>query len=84
MPHYTPSNIANERSHLVPDSTRTHACHSCGDTMNHLRTIPKLGVRPEKLIFICPSCEEVDTKELISARREIASYFPNHSTFQNS
>jgi len=33
--------------------------------MEHLRTLPKLGVRPEKLIFVCPSCKEVDTKELI-------------------
>jgi hypothetical protein len=32
--------------------------------MKHLRTIPKLGVRLEKLIFVCPSCKEVDTKEV--------------------
>jgi hypothetical protein len=78
MPYYTPSNIANERSHLEPDSTRTLVCPSCGDTMRHLHTIPQVGVRLEKLIFVCPSCEEVDTKELIRARHEIASNFPNH------
>jgi hypothetical protein len=38
-------------------------CLSCGDTMKHLRTIAKLGVRPKQFIFVCPSCKGVDTKE---------------------
>jgi hypothetical protein len=64
MPYYTPSTPAIERPHAVPGSTRTLACRSCGDTMEHLRTIPRLGVRPEQLIFVCPSCKGVVTKEL--------------------
>jgi hypothetical protein len=32
--------------------------------MKHSRTISKLGVRPARLIFVCPSCKAVDYKEL--------------------
>jgi hypothetical protein len=64
MPHYTPSVPAIERAQPVPDNTRTLVCLSCGDTMKHLRTIAKFGVRPEKLIFVCPSCKGVEAKEL--------------------
>jgi hypothetical protein len=35
-----------------------------GDTIKHFRTISKFGVRPEQLIFVCPSCNGVDTKEI--------------------
>ena len=66
MSFYTPSTPANERSPITPGNTPTLVCLSCGDIMQHLRTIPKLGVRPEKLIFRCPSCKGIDTKELIS------------------
>jgi len=41
----------------------TLVCRCCGDTMMHLRTIPKVGVCPERIIFICPSCKEIDAKE---------------------
>ena len=46
---------------LAPAPNRTPAlvCHSCGDTMNVDRKIPKLGVRPELLVFVCPSCKEI-------------------------
>jgi len=64
MPYYTPSTSAIERSSPVPNSTPTIVCLSCGDTMKHFRTISKLGVRPEQLIFVCPSCKGVDTKEV--------------------
>ena len=64
MSYYTPSTPAIERSPPVQGNTPTIVCLSCGDTMKHLRTIPKLGVRLEKLIFVCPSCKEVDTKEV--------------------
>ena len=67
--YYTPSTSSVERRHRVPDSKRTIVCLSCGDTMMHLRTLPKLGVRPEKLIFVCPSCKGVDTKQLTPRRR---------------
>ena len=40
-------------------------CPSCGDTMQHVRTIPKLGARLEQFIFVCPSCEQVETKEVL-------------------
>ena len=63
MPYYTPS-TAIERSPTVPNSTPTIVCLSCGDTMKHCRTVAKLGVRPERLIFVCPSCKGVDAKEL--------------------
>jgi hypothetical protein len=39
-------------------------CPSCGDTMQHVRTIPKLGARLEQFIFVCASCEQVETKEV--------------------
>ena len=60
MPYYTPAS-AIERPDQVADSARTLVGLSCGDTMKHLRTIPKLGVRPQKLTFVCPSCQEVQT-----------------------
>jgi hypothetical protein len=64
MPYCTSSATAIERSPSVPDNTPTIACLSCGDTMKNLRTIPKLRVRPEKVIFHCPSCKGADTKEV--------------------
>ena len=63
MQYYPPSIPAIECSPLVPDNTTILVCPSCGETMKHLRTIPKFGVRLEQFIFVCPSCEEVDTKE---------------------
>ena len=67
MPYYTPSTPAIKRSHPVPESARTLVYLSCGDTMHHSRTIPKLGVRSEQLIFVCPSCKAIDTKEVKAA-----------------
>jgi hypothetical protein len=32
--------------------------------MYNSRTILKLGMRAERLIFVCPSCKAVDNKEL--------------------
>jgi predicted RNA-binding Zn-ribbon protein involved in translation (DUF1610 family) len=37
-------------------------CGSCGDTMRLFRTIPSLGMRQQQLMFVCPSCKEVDTR----------------------
>src|SRR5580704_9758640 len=54
MPYYTPSTAASERSPPAPNSTPTIVCLSCGDTMKHFRTISKLGVRREQLMFVCP------------------------------
>jgi hypothetical protein len=49
---------------VLPDNTPVLICPSCGDTMQHLRTIPKLGARLEQFMFVCPSCEQVETKEV--------------------
>ena len=68
MSYYTPSTPVIERPQRVPDSTRTILCLSCGDTMRHLRTLAKFGVRPQKLIFVCPSCKGIEAKELIHTR----------------
>ena len=62
MPYYMPS--TRERSPPVPTTMPTIVCLSCGDTMKHFRTISKLGVRWERLLFVCPSCKGVDTKEV--------------------
>jgi hypothetical protein len=43
MQYYTPSIPAIERPLLVPNDTPTLICPSCGDTMKHVRTIPKLS-----------------------------------------
>ena len=62
MQYYMPSIPAIECPPLVPDDTPVLVCPSCGDGMQHLRTIPKLGARLEQLIFVCPSCKGVDTR----------------------
>jgi hypothetical protein len=41
----------------------TAQCNRCGHTMKLDRRIPKLGPHPELLVFICPSCKEVETME---------------------
>ena len=61
MQYYPPSIHAIE---LVPDDAPVLVCPSCGDTMKHVRTIPKLGVRLEQFIFVCPSCEGIDSREI--------------------
>jgi hypothetical protein len=52
MPGYTHLIFAVERSPLVSDGTPTTVCRCCGDTMNHFRTIAKLGVRPEQHVAV--------------------------------
>jgi len=64
MQDHTPSIPGIECSPLIPDTAPVLICPSCGDTMQHLQTISELGVRPEQLIFVCPSCKGVDTKEV--------------------
>ncbi|HEX3939508.1 MAG TPA: hypothetical protein VHX43_18555 [Xanthobacteraceae bacterium] len=65
MLHYTYAPLARtvELMPRVLDRTPTMLCVSCGDTMKHSRTIEKIGVRPEQFIFICPSCQGVDSRE---------------------
>jgi hypothetical protein len=64
MRYHAPSIPAIECSPQVPDNTPVLICPSCGDTMQHLRTIPRLGARLEQFIFVCPSCELVEIKEV--------------------
>ena len=45
MQYYMPSIPAIECPPLVPDDTPVLVCPSCGDAMQHLRTIPNLGAR---------------------------------------
>ena len=65
MPHseFTSSTPVVERSPATIDNTPTLVCLSCGDTMKRVRTIQKFGVLPKLLVFVCPSCKEVETKE---------------------
>jgi predicted RNA-binding Zn-ribbon protein involved in translation (DUF1610 family) len=65
MHYHTPSIPAIECPPLVPDNAPFLMCPSCGDTMRHLRTIRKLGAPLEQFIFVCPSCEQVETKEVL-------------------
>ena len=64
MSNNKPATPAIARSPMVPDRGPTIVCRTCGDNMKHFRTISRLGVRPEKFMFRCPSCKGVDTKEL--------------------
>jgi hypothetical protein len=72
MPYYAGLNPSSDRLAAIPVSKQTLVCPTCGDTMKHLRTLAKFGVRREKLMFVCPSCKEVETKELKSNRQHLA------------
>ena len=65
MQYHTPSILPIKCPPLVPDNTPLLICPSCGDTMQHVRTIPKLGARLEQFILVCPSREQVETKEVL-------------------
>ena len=54
MRYHEPSMPAIECSPQVPDNTAVLI----------FWTIPKLGARLEQFIFVCPSCEQVETKEV--------------------
>jgi hypothetical protein len=65
---WTNSAPTSQRSLPITDDAPTLSCLACGDTMQNLRSIPKFGVRREQLVFVCPSCNAVDTKELNGAQ----------------
>ena len=79
MPRYAPSTRIIGSSPLIRGEPPSLVCPSCGDTMRVSGTIPKLGIRPEQLIFICPSCKEVAAKrylwrDILKMRRERAAH----------
>jgi hypothetical protein len=59
----TTSAFVNEHEPPIPGNTATLVCRSCGDTMEQLRTVPRIGVRAELLVLVCPSCKEVEIME---------------------
>jgi hypothetical protein len=59
------STFVIEHSSLSPTGRLTMVCLTCGDTMKHFRTISELGVRPEQLVFVCPSCKGIAAKEVM-------------------
>ncbi len=79
MPHYTRSTPTVDSPLLIHGGSPSLVCPSCGDIMKVSRTIPQLGVRPEQLIFLCPSCKEVAAKrylwrDILKMRRERAGH----------
>jgi hypothetical protein len=57
---------------MVSDNLPILRCPSCGNMMKLLRTVPRLDQRgpdpqggglPDLLVFLCPSCNEIETKE---------------------
>ena len=79
MPHYMPSTRIIGFSLLIRGEPPSLVCPSCGDTMRVCGTIPEVGVRPEQLVFLCPSCKEVVAKrylwrDILKMRRERAGH----------
>jgi hypothetical protein len=40
----------------------TLVCLCCGDTLRHVRSVPSYGLLPELQVFVCPSCNAIETK----------------------
>jgi hypothetical protein len=38
-------------------------CRRCRQPMKLARTIPKIGMLPELLVFHCVACDEIETEE---------------------
>jgi hypothetical protein len=47
----------------LPDNLPIVVCPACAQAMKLLRTVPRMGGLPELFIFLCPSCNEVETQE---------------------
>jgi|HubBroStandDraft_5_1064220.scaffolds.fasta_scaffold26384_2 hypothetical protein len=52
-----------EYSPQETDTTFAVICQCCGDTMKHTRKVPRLGVRPPLLVFVCPSCKDIVARQ---------------------
>jgi len=61
VPKYNNDTPAASTAEYSPeaDSTPGLEYQSGGDTMRYCRTVPKLGVRAQLLILVCPSCKAV-------------------------
>lgn len=54
----------------MTEQAPTNTCPRCKRLMRFIKSIPRLGPStPELRIFVCPGCEEVDTKEVERAAR---------------
>ena len=47
----------------APNKLSILGCNTCGDTMEPVRAIAKLGVLPELFVFHCPCCGSVEATE---------------------
>ena len=65
MPRYNGAALAHTIDYSPQETDTTFAviCQCCGDTMEHTRKIPRLGVRPPLLVFVCPSCKEIVARQ---------------------
>jgi hypothetical protein len=71
MQYHSPTIPAIECSPLAPDNTPVLICPSCGDTMQHLRTIPHLGrVWNSSSLFALPANKSTRRKSGGVASRE--------------
>ena len=64
---------------MIAELTKVAAiCPRCGHLMTLVGTVPKLGALPELLVYRCPSCNEVETKEDIASDATALSV-PSHA-----
>jgi hypothetical protein len=47
----------------IADNLPILVCPACGQAMRLLRTVPRLGGLPALLVLVCPSCNEVETRD---------------------
>ena len=72
MQYHTPSIPPIECPPLVPDDTPVLICPSCGNTMQNVRTIPKLGVRLEQFISSALPATRSKQRKFLGMRHEAA------------
>jgi hypothetical protein len=58
--YVVPSSLAAECAPAAREAP-SFACLFCGNEMNYVRTIPRLGVLPELFVFHCPTCNDLAT-----------------------